>query len=537
MAILTAKEISELDLNAIQRIHFLGIMAPFNNFCAQILQAQGKKLSASDINQTSEVSKYWQKAGVLLPDGQKAENITDDIQLAVLINGVTPDNPEYIEIMRRDIPSIFIQQLHGLLTNNFKRIAVAGTHGKTTTTSIIVWMMSQTFGLPNFIVGDANDKIAGLEINNNLDQTQEYHVVESCEYKRQFLDRVPRPYISVITHVDLDHTDYYKSQEDYNLAFAELINATTNAIIIDCKGKNELEIVRKIAGVKNLDSLPHFEYGYEILLPIQLKDSKCDHLGSLLNCSKDNCQPKDNNEKCPIKLTDMQVNKIKIYDIEIIKKKYPQVKSNLYGRHNYENIVRTIATGLAIGIDEDKILQSIASFKGVSSRFELVGYTPDKTPIFKDFAHNPQKVQSCLQGAREAFPKHKIIFAYQPHNHERTYTFKTEFALSLIDADTIIIPNIYTSRESQQDIDLISAKQFYEYLIGKLGEKTDNIIFTDELMVRKHKQSENPLPPYNKIASEIKRIEKNYLEKNQECIIIIASAGDLGEVIQQIKVE
>ncbi|HQG57474.1 MAG TPA: Mur ligase family protein [Candidatus Dojkabacteria bacterium] len=525
MAILTAKEISNLDLDSFNRIHFLGIVAPFNHFCARILQSKGKKLSASDTNQTSEVSIYWQKSGVLLPDGQKAENITDDIELAVVVNGVTPDNPEFIEIIRRDIPTIYIQQLHGLLTNQLKRIAVAGTHGKTTTTSIITWMMSQTIGLPNFIVGDANDRIAGLEANNNLDLSQEYHVVEACEYKRQFLDRVPRPYMSVITHIDLDHTDYYKSQEDYNLAFAELINATTNAVIIDCAGKNESAIIKLIAKTDNIDALPHFEYGYEINLPQKLEKSKCDHLGSLINCEIEN----------NIDMTNTDLKKVLIYDIDKIRKIFPQLQSNLYGRHNYENILRAIATGLAIGIGKEEILSAIATFQGVSSRFELIGYTALKTPIFKDFAHNPQKIKSCLQGAREAFTEHKIILAYQPHNHERTYTFKQELAESLTEANSIIIPNIYTSRESQQDMDLISAKEFYEYLKAQLSDRVENISFTDELLLKQQKSSNNPLPPYNKTAEKIFEIEKQYSEKGEHSIIIIASAGDLGEVIKLIK--
>jgi UDP-N-acetylmuramate--alanine ligase len=153
-----------------------------------------------------------------------------------------PGNPECEKAEELKIPSVTVGEILGLISKQFKTIAIAGTHGKTTTSALITWLLYKEFReLPNFVIGD---KILDINKSFNFNPHSEYLVLEACEYKRQFLDRAPEPYISVITNVELDHTDYYKSQEDYNTAFKEFLSNTQYAAVIDSRGKNISEIVK-----------------------------------------------------------------------------------------------------------------------------------------------------------------------------------------------------------------------------------------------------------------------------------------------------
>ena len=147
------------------------------------------------------------------------------------------------QAQRLNVPTITIAQLTGLVGRDFKVIAVAGTHGKTTTSALVTWLIHSSLGTPNFIIGDT---ILGLNRSWNYNPNSEYLVIEACEYKRQFLDRAPTPYISVITNIDLDHTDYYKNQEDYNSAFVQFLTNPTGYIVIASSSMTESKVIKEV---------------------------------------------------------------------------------------------------------------------------------------------------------------------------------------------------------------------------------------------------------------------------------------------------
>ena len=186
----------------------------------------------------------WREKGVLYPGGHDAKYITKDLDLVVIPNAPIPGNPECEKAKELNLPTVTIGQVLGLISKNFKTIAIAGTHGKTTTSALITWMLYKDYkDLPNFVIGD---ELLDINKSYNFNTHSEYLIVEACEYKRQFLDRAPEPYITVITNVELDHTDYYKDQEDYNSAFKEFISNTQYAVVIDSRGKNISKIVKDI---------------------------------------------------------------------------------------------------------------------------------------------------------------------------------------------------------------------------------------------------------------------------------------------------
>lgn len=440
---LSKEEISQLNIDNLKKVHFIGITSGFNSFCANYLLEKGIKVTASEINQDSDDAKDWIKRGVLYPGAHNAKYITEDLDLVVYPNGPIPGNSECERTETLGLPALNIAQLTGIISKNYKVIAVAGTHGKTTTSALITWMLYKHFKkLPNFIIGD---KI--LEINKswNYNPDSNYLVLEACEYKRQFLDRAPTPFISVLTNVELDHTDYYHSQEDYNSAFSEFISHTTGFVIIDKSQVNILNVLEK----------------------------------SKLNA--------------------------KVIDVNDIKDKYIRVKTNLHGKHNIENSLR--AFGVAKALD---ITPELEDFPGVASRFEYKGKTINQMSVYLDYAHNPKKIRACLQETNEVYPNRKIIFVWQPHSYERTYSFREDFARSLDNADIILIPNIYApTREKDQFKDLITPESFVGLLSSKNLDK--EIIYT--------KTFENTASVLNN-----SKYDNRY-------VCVLASAGDLYKIL------
>jgi UDP-N-acetylmuramate--alanine ligase len=286
---LTKEEVKSLKLEDLKKVHLIGITSGFSSFVATHLLNLGVEVTASEINQDNHIAKEWIERGVLYEGGHDAKYITEDIDLVIFPNGPIPGNPECEMAEKLGISSIRLPEIFGLISKNFKTIAIAGTHGKTTTSALVTWMLYKEYGeLPNFVIGDDI-----LEINKafNYNKHSEYLVVESCEYKRQFLDRVPTPYITVITNIELDHTDYYKDQEDYNSAFKEFVNNTTNSVVVDRKGLNVDDVLEGI----------------------------------------------DKN----------------IIDCNEIEGMYEEVTARLHGIHNHENVLRTCGVAYSLGIFPD----------------------------------------------------------------------------------------------------------------------------------------------------------------------------------------
>jgi UDP-N-acetylmuramate--alanine ligase len=442
----------------IKRVHFIGITSPFCSFCASTLIAKGIQVTASEQNQDSLAAQKWIKQGILFSGPHNAEFITDDVDLVIFPNGALPGNPEVAKTQSIDKPYVFIQQLLGQISRDFKTIAIAGTHGKTTTTSLVVWLLHKTLGTPNFIVGDAKDSISELNTNWESHPESEYLVIEACEYKKQFLDRAPKPYLSVITHIDLDHTDFYHSQDEYDTAFVEFLTPTDGFVIINMAGENEQNVLAS--------------YMQKIAVPATILDT-----------------------------TDLR-------------RQFGKIDSLLFGIHNQENLLRAAGVGIALGLTEEQTTDALKTFPGVTSRFEFKGKTANATPVYKDFAHNPQKVHACLQGTREAFPDKRIIAVFQPHNFERTFTFKKELASSLQAADVIVVPNIYSIRESEQEKGLLTAADFVQEITAQFPDK--KVILTNDAV------------PYTVTLKALQKIDA------ENSVIVIMSAGDIDKIIPQL---
>lgn len=442
---LTKEEIKNLKLEDLEKVHMIGIGSGVSSFVATYLINLGIGVTASEFNQESKSAKNWIEKGVLYEGGHNAKYITEDLDLVIFPNGPIPGNPECEKAQELELSIVNVAEILGLISRNFKTIAVAGTHGKTTTSALITWMLYKEFReLPNFVIGD---EILEIDKSYNFNGHSEYLVLEACEYKRQFLDRAPTPYISVITNVELDHTDYYKNQEDYNNAFKEFISNSEFATIIDSRGKNISNIV------SDLD--------------------------------------------------------VRVLDCKDIEDMYEGVTAGLYGDYNRENVLRACGVANLLGIFPD-----IEDFPGVKSRFEYIGKSDKGSEIYLDYAHNPKKVRSCLQAAKERFGDKKIVFVWQPHSIERSLSFKDEFASSIDDADVVLIPNIYAPiREQELYRGKISDEEFVEYL-------------------REHNQDKDI-----RYTKTFDNTSEQLKEFSEDSVLIFASAGDLKDIFKLMDIK
>jgi len=390
---LTPGELS-VKISHLKKVHFIGISSPFCSFCASYLLNHGVSVTASENNIKNDNARSWIKQGILFPGGHDEKYIQSDLDLVVFPNGIIPDNPEVKKVLNTDAPYILIQELVGVLSLNYQVIAVAGSYGKTTTTAMIVWLIRELIGEPSYIVGDADDTIKGIGKNWAINDSNNFLVMEACEYKKQFVYRAPHPYISVVTHIDHDHINYYPTQDVYNQAFVEFLVPTQYAMVIDTEASNEKIVLKKYHS---------------------LTSSSC-----------------------------------QVYPISQIRSKYGLFESkHLHGGYNQENFQRAAAVGDLLALSQSSIKQALESFLGVTSRFEFLGKTKRGMPVYLNFSHSPIKLTACIRSARELCPNGKVIIVYQPKGAAKVTMLYKSFAKGMQHADVIIIPDIITYAEIQ----------------------------------------------------------------------------------------
>lgn len=375
--------ISDLDLEKIKTVHFIGIGGIGISAIARMMLLQGKKVSGSDAAE-SPITKSLVDFGATIVIGQSAENINPEVApeeyLVVYTVAIGEANPELAEVRRRGLRAFTYPQMLGIISREKFTIAVAGSHGKTTTTAMIANIMIDAGLDPTVIVGSLM-KSSGT---NLVVGKSKYLVVEACEYKRSFLNLSPK--IAVITNIDDDHLDYYKDIAGVQKGFQEFVD----------------------------------------LLPSSIGKLVCNQHGA-------NMFP-------AISFAGSTVDYSEISDGEIPKLKIP-------GRHNIENAKAALAVARLLGIADDQSLKSLADFSGTWRRFEFLGTTKNGALIYDDYAHHPTEIRATLGTVREFFPGKKIILVFQPHLFSRTKEHLEEFADCFKNVDELIIAPIYAARE------------------------------------------------------------------------------------------
>lgn len=395
-----------------KKVHFIGIGGVSMSGLAAVLLTKGYKVSGSDAKE-SEVLDKLRAFGAEIYIGHKRSNIKD-VDLIVYTAAIPSDNPEILEAKDQNIELMDRAEFLGYIMKGHKyNVAVAGTHGKTTTTSMISHVTLSANLDPTILVGGDVDAIHG---NFKIGES-EYFVTEACEYKASFLNFFP--YIGIILNIDADHLDYYKDInhiEDTFKKFADLIPA--DGYLIGCAEDD------RVMNVLNHAKCNTISYGIS-KGDVTARDIKFNSRG----CASFRAFKNDEY----------------LFDIEL----------NTTGAHNILNALATICTAIVLDIPCEFIVEGLFNCKGAHKRFEHKGEF-NGTTIIDDYAHHPVEIAATLSTAK-LIPHGKIYCVFQPHTYTRTKTLFNEFTHCFKDADELILMDIYAARE--KDTGLVSSNE------------------------------------------------------------------------------
>lgn len=386
-------------------IHFIGIGGISMSGLAEILLKEGFTVSGSD-NKETPLTDHLTEKGASIFYGQKASNIIDGIDVVVYTAAIHDDNEELMEVRRRNIPTLTRAELLGQLMTNYKTpIAVSGTHGKTTTTSMLSHVLLAGEKDPTISVGGILKAIHGnIRVGNS-----DIFVTEACEYTNSFLHFFPK--IGIILNVEEDHMDFFKDIDDIRNSFHEFAKLLPQdgTLIINH------EIEQSEAITEGL-SCRILTYGLDDTADYCAKNIAYDAMG----CTS--------------------------FDFYRFGEFVDHITLSVTGDHNVSNALAAIAAGELTEVPMDAIKNGLLSFKGTDRRFEYKGEKNGIT-IIDDYAHHPTEIKATLTSVKH-YPHRETWCIFQPHTYTRTKAFFHEFAEALSLADHIILVDIFAARET-----------------------------------------------------------------------------------------
>ncbi|MBR4759298.1 MAG: UDP-N-acetylmuramate--L-alanine ligase [Lachnospiraceae bacterium] len=424
----------QIDFQSPKHVHFIGIGGISMSGLAQVLLSKGFTVSGSDAAE-SVLTGRLREDGATIYIGQRASNITDGIDVVVYTAAIHEDNPEFAECKNRDLPMLTRAQLLGQLMKNYEvPVAISGTHGKTTTTSMLSEALMAMGSDPTLSVGGMLKSIGGnIRIGNSG-----IFVAEACEYTNSFLSFFPR--VGIILNIDADHLDFFKDLDDIRASFQKFAALLPengllliNGEIPDIEGftKDLSCSVLTFRVLDGQDGAPADIYATDLSFDEQGHPSFLFHM----NAKKLAMAQKTLGAASYIPEGTKDTDTIS----------FP-VTLGVVGRHNVSNALSVIATALAMGGDPAVITKAVGAFTGTDRRFEYKGKVGDVT-IIDDYAHHPTEIKATLQAAAK-YPHKTLRVVFQPHTYTRTKALMGEFAQALSLADEVVLADIYAARET-----------------------------------------------------------------------------------------
>lgn len=394
----------QIDFHKPIRIYFIGIGGISMSGLAEILLSEGFTVSGSD-RAPSDLTRMLEDRGVNVFYGQKEENLTKDIDLVVYTAAIKSDNPELLAAHKLNIPMLTRAELLGQMMKNYETpVAVSGTHGKTTTTSMISQILLSAEADPTLSIGGIYRPIGG----NIRVGASELFVTEACEYTNSFLSFFPK--IGIILNIEEDHLDFFKDLADIRNSFhrfAQLLPADGTLII-----NGDIERCEELT--EGL-SCKVITYGLS---------SGSDYTASQVSYDESGF---------PSFILSRQGGGERKFSLRV------------HGDHNILNALAAIALSDLLGLSDEVIHAGLAAFTGTDRRFEYKGQV-NGVNIIDDYAHHPTEIRATLSAAAQ-YPHRRLWCVFQPHTYTRTKAFLEEFASALSLADEIILADIYAARE------------------------------------------------------------------------------------------
>jgi len=388
-------------LGRTKRIHFVGIGGIGMSGIAEFLHNQGFEITGSDL-QSTEITEHLSQKGITINKGHDPELI-NNADVVVKSSAVSDDNPEVAVALAKKVPVIRRAEMLAELMRMSYGIAIAGTHGKTTTTSMVGLILKEAAFDPTVIVGG---KVKNFG-SSNVMGSGKYIVVEADEFDRSFLSLTP--IIAGITNIEADHLDCYENLEDIKNAFTQYANSVPFfGCIVAC-----------------IDDI-----GVQSVMPLLNKRIISYGFSNQADVRADNIQMQDF---------------VSEFDIYYRSQNLGRVQLHLPGQHNIQNALQAIAIALELDISFNVINKAISCFSGVYRRFEFKGKIGDIL-LYDDYAHHPTEIIATLKGIKESSDR-RIVAVFQPHLYSRTRDFSDDFGRSFFYSDVLIITPIYPARE------------------------------------------------------------------------------------------
>lgn len=418
-----------LDFSKPVKVYFVGIGGISMSGLAVILKRAGFDVSGSDRDR-SEVTENLEKEGIKVFYGQKSENVTADIDVAILTAAIRPDNPEYKQIEALNIPKLTRAELLGQLMRNYgTSIAISGTHGKTTTTSMISEILLAEDADPTISVGGMLPSIGG----NIRVGGRDYFVTEACEYTNSFLSLFPD--IALILNVEEDHLDFFKDLDDIRASFRKFA---------DLVPENGTLIINS-----HIENIRYFTEGLKCkVLTFGLTEN-----GSLSSgaSSAEKTGTSEFAVKTAPDYTAANITKDALgnptFDVIVKGEKAFTVKLSVPGDHNILNALAACAFADAAGIDRTVTAAALEKFEGTDRRFQKKGKIAGGVTLIDDYAHHPTEIRATMKAAL-SIEKKTLWVVFQPHTYTRTKAFFDDFADALSLADKVVLADIYAARET-----------------------------------------------------------------------------------------
>ena len=426
----------QINFDSPANLHFIGIGGISMSGFAELLQNKGFRITGSD-SHSSTITEHLENLGIDIFYGQSKDNIPSNTDLVVYTAAISQDNPEFQEAKRRNLPMMVRAEMIGQIMKNYSNaIAVAGTHGKTTTTSLLTHIFMAADMDPTISVGGILDIIHG---NIRIGESENW-IMEACEYTNSFLHF--NPTVSIILNIEEDHLDFFKDINDIRHSFQMFAKRLP---------EDGLLVINK--------EIDHYEEICEGLTCTVLTYSTVDPTADLFS---NNITFNENGYGC--------------FDLYYKGEFSSSYELSVVGRHNISNCLATLAVAYNQGLSLDDIHNGLLKFKGAERRFQHKGDVAG-IHIIDDYAHHPSEIIATLNAAKN-YPHKKLWCIFQPHTYTRTKAFLKDFAKALRLADKVIVTDIYAAREN--DPGDISSLDLQNELLA-LGSDSTYISSFDEI--------------------------------------------------------
>ena len=389
----------------VHHVHFVGIGGIGMSGIARVLLEQGYRVSGSDLR-VSPLTEALVGLGGTVYEGHAAKNIAG-ADLVVVSSAVPPHNPEVLAAQETGIPVVSRAKILGPLMEDRYGVAVAGTHGKTTTSAMIALILERAGLDPTIIVGGVIPELG----SNAKAGKGKYLVLEADEYQRTFLGLSPS--VALVTNMEMDHPDYFRDLEDIYQAYLEFVKLVPQ--------EGEIFLCADDPMGQRLEKEPH------------LAEITTYGLGP----------------RARWRAADLAANAAGGSDFRVLAsgRSRGEFTLRIPGRHNVKNGLAALAVSDYLGIDLIEAGKTLAQFRGVERRFEVKGEAAG-VMVIDDYAHHPTEIKATLAAARERYPERRVWAVFQPHTYSRTKALLSEFATSFGDADQVVVTDIYPARET-----------------------------------------------------------------------------------------